>query len=153
MSLPTISPLTISPLTIVTEALQRIQKGEALIISNRRRGGVILRKPYYAEFIGPGAMIGGNLDRNCQGIIPLGKLSLVSPIDPPELYRSYLIRRQWVLNTRRLTELSEPSDRAQQLLDQLENYFGGDIIHLISSEDLAAIVGIFPSTMEQILNR
>jgi hypothetical protein len=133
--------------------LQRIQKGEVLIISNRRRGGLILRKPFYAEFIGPGAIIGGNLDLNCQRIIPLGKLSLISPSDPEELHRSYLIRRQWVLNTRRFTELSEPSDRAQQLIDQLENYFGGDIIRHISPDDLAAIAGIFPTTIEQILNR
>ena len=139
--------------TNINEALQRIQRGEVLIISNRRRGGLILRKPFFAEFIGPGSVVGGNLDQTCTAIIPLGKLSLHSNMEPKDLHRSYLIRRQWVLNTRRFTELPDANDRGQQLLDQLEHYFGSNIIHQVSGEDLAAIVGVFPTTIRRLINR
>ena len=136
--------------TTQDQALQQIQSGEVLVISNRCKGGLIVRKPFYAEFMGPGAIVGGNLDRDCTRVIPLGHFSLKPPSDQDELYRSYLIRRQWILNTARLTELSDPEERAQQLLNELASYFSSSIIRRVPIADLAAIVGVFPCTIAKV---
>ena len=135
------------------EAINRIRQGEALVISNRHRGALIVCKPYCCQFLGPGSILGGEIDRSCTRLVPIGKLSLTSPSNADELYRAYLIRRQWTLNTHRLMELPNPTDRAQQFLNQLENYFSPEIIRRVPPEDLASIVGVFPRTMLQVLNR
>ena len=141
------------PNQTLEEAVNRIRQGEALVISNRRRGALIVCKPYCCQFLGPGSVLGGELDRSCTRLVPIGKFSLASPCTNDELYRAYLIRRQWTLNTHRLTELPNPTDRAQQFLNQLENYFSPEIIRRVPTEDLASIIGVFPRTMLQVLNR
>ncbi|MFZ9736875.1 MAG: hypothetical protein ACO3EZ_02585 [Prochlorotrichaceae cyanobacterium] len=145
--------MTVPPSNTLEEAMSRIQQGEVLVISNRRRGALIVCKPYRCEFLGPGSVLGGNLDRTCTKLIPIGKFSLAAPRSAEELYRAYLIRRQWTLNTRHLTEIVNPCERAQQFLNQLENYFSPEIIRRISTEDLASIVGVFPRTMLKVLTR
>lgn len=131
------------------QALKRIQDGEFLIVNSRRRNGVILQKPYYTEFAGPGAVIGGTFDRNCQELIPVGKLSLIRPKSLEDQHRACLIRRQWILLTKQLTENQDPQERARMLLNQFENYFDSASVAHLPDEIFAQLVGVFPSTMCQ----
>ena len=43
----------------VNDILCSLQSKELLVINPRRKNGLILYKPYHAEFAGPGAAIGG----------------------------------------------------------------------------------------------
>jgi hypothetical protein len=63
---------------------------ELLIVSPHRRNGLILFKRYHAEFAGPGAAVGGLIDRDCQRVLPIGNLSLISPESSEERQRAYL---------------------------------------------------------------
>ena len=80
----------------IDEILQHLHQQKLLVINPRRKNGLILYKPYHAEFAGPGAAIGSNFDQDVIDVLPVGKLSLTEPRTSQERINSYLIRRQWV---------------------------------------------------------
>lgn len=129
------------------EILQHIRMGRLLVVSKRRRNGLILYKQFHAEFAGPGAVVGGFFDEDCQRVIPVGDLSLVPPHSHEERQEAYLIRRQWIRLTQQFTDTSIPSQRAQMILNQFENYFDADTIARIPDESFALLVGVLPSTV------
>jgi hypothetical protein len=122
---------------------------ELLIVSPRRRNGLILFKRYHAEFAGPGAAVGGLIDRDCQRVLPVGNLSLISPESSEERQRAYLIRRQWVRLTIEITDNPTPLQRAQRILNQFEGFFESEIIAQLPDEALAFLVGVLPETIRK----
>ena len=122
---------------------------ELLIVSPRRRNGLILFKRYHAEFAGPGAAVGGLIDRDCQRVLPVGNLSLISPESSEERQRAYLIRRQWVRLTIEITDNPTPLQRAQRILNQFEGFFESEIIAQLPDEALALLVGVLPDTIRK----
>jgi len=123
---------------------------ELLIVSPRRRNGLILFKRYHAEFAGPGAAVGGLIDRECQRVLPVGNLSLLSPESSEERQRAYLIRRQWVRLTIEITDNPTPLQRAQRILNQFEGFFESEIIAQLPDEALAFLVGVLPETIRKV---
>ncbi len=121
-----------------------------LIVSPRRRNGLILFKRYHAEFAGPGAAVGGLIDRDCQRVLPVGNLSLISPQSSAERERAYLIRRQWVRLTIEITDNPTPLQRAQRILNQFEGFFESEIIAQLPDEALAFLVGVLPETIRKV---
>lgn len=132
------------------DILHRLTSEELLIVNSRRRNGLIICKRYYAEFAGPGAAVGGGFDMDCEQIIPVGELSLISPTNPEERQKAYLIRRQWIRLTHQLTDNAIPLQRAQMILNQFENYFGNEIIQQIPDEAFALLVGVLPHTVRSL---
>ncbi|HEY9725246.1 MAG TPA: hypothetical protein V6D50_02255, partial [Chroococcales cyanobacterium] len=108
--------------------LKQLHNKELLIVNARRRNGIILYKPYHAEFAGPGSAVGGLFDLDCQRVLPVGNLSLLHHESADERQRAYLIRRQWIRLTRQITENPEPLRRAQMILNQFEHYFDNETI-------------------------
>ena len=121
---------------------------ELLIVSSRRRNGLILFKRYHAEFAGPGAAVGGLIDRDCQRVLPVGNLSLISPESSEERQRAYLIRRQWVRLTIEIIDNLTPLQRAQRILKS-EGFFESEIIAQLPDEALAFLVGVLPETIRK----
>lgn len=119
------------------------------IVSPRRRNGLILYKPYHAEFAGPGAAVGGLIDQDCQQVLPVGNLSLFSPESASERQRGYLIRRQWVRLTIEITDNLVPSQRAQKILNQFHGFFEAEIIAQLPDDALALLVGVLPQTVKE----
>jgi hypothetical protein len=117
---------------------------ELLIVSPHRRNGLILFKRYHAEFAGPGAAVGGLIDRDCQRVLPIGNLSLISPESSEERQRAYLIRRQWVRLTREIIDNLTPLQRAQRILN-LESEQRAQL----PDETLALLVGVLPETIRK----
>lgn len=133
----------------VSDILSRIKGGQLLLVNSRRRNGLILYKSYYAEFAGPGAVVGGVFDKDCQKVIPVGDLSLVPPESHEERQKAYLIRRQWIRLTQQFTDQSVPLQRAQMILTQFENYFDAGTIASIPDEAFALLVGVLPQTVRR----
>jgi hypothetical protein len=127
--------------------LEQIRSGRLLVVSSRRRNGLILFKEFHAEFAGPGSAVGGVIDLDCQRILPVGNLLLLPPDNPEEQQKAYLIRRQWIRLTRQFTEAADPAERAQMILGQFENYFDPETVSSLPSEAFANLVGVFPRTV------
>ncbi len=121
---------------------------ELLIVSPRCRNGLILFKRYHAEWVRPGAAVGGLFDLDCQRVLPLGNLSLISPESSEERQRAYLIRHQWVRLTMQLMDNLTPLQRAQRILKS-EGVFKSEIIAQLSDEELALLVGVLPETIRK----
>jgi hypothetical protein len=133
--------------------LTKLGAGHLLMVNSRKRNGLIIYKPYHAEFAGPGAAIGSYFDTDCHKVIPVGDLSLLTPDNQEERQKAYLIRRQWIRLTHQLTDNPAPTQRAQMILNQFENYFGAEVIAQIPDEAFALMVGVLPQTISLVRYR
>jgi hypothetical protein len=133
--------------------LTQLNSGEVLMVNSRRRNGLIIYKHHYADFAGPGAMVGGIIDQGCNQVIPVGDLSLVYPDCHEERQKAYLIRRQWIRLTQKFTDNSVPVDRIQMILNQFENYFDPQTVAQLPDEAFALLVGVLPQTVVKLRHR
>jgi hypothetical protein len=134
----------------VDSILSKIKQKKLLIVNPRRKNGLILYKRYYAEFAGPGAVIGSKFDEDIVALIPVGKLSLVIPQNPQEKINAYLIRRQWIRLTKQITDNPIPLQRAQVILNQFENWFDAETISELPDQAFAMLVGVLPQTIRRV---
>jgi len=134
----------------LADLLAQLQTGKLWIINPRRKNGLILYKTYHAEFAGPGAAIGGYFDRDAIDILPVGKLSLVTPKNSQEKINAYLIRRQWVRLTKQITDNPIARQRAQVILNQFENWFDASTASYLPDLAFAQLVGVLPATIHRV---
>lgn len=134
----------------VDSILPQIKQKKLLIVNPRRKNGLILYKRYYAEFAGPGAVIGSKFDEDIVALIPVGKLSLVIPQNSQEKINAYLIRRQWIRLTKQITDNPIPLQRAQVILNQFENWFDAETISELPDQAFAMLVGVLPQTIRRV---
>jgi hypothetical protein len=137
---------TLTPEAIVTQ----LRAGQFLVVSSRRRNGLILYKSYYADFAGPGAAIGGSFDQTCEAVIPVGNLALVVPTSYEDRQTAYKIRLQWIRLMKRFTHSPVAEERARKVLEQFEQYFDQETVRQISDETLANLVGVLPQTVQAV---
>ncbi len=130
--------------------LCQLTNGQLWMVNSRQRNGLIIYKQFYAEFAGPGAAVGSFFDVNSHRVLPVGELSLVCPKDQEERQKAYLIRRQWIRLTHQLTDNPTPSQRAQMILNQFDNYFGAITVAHIPDEAFALMVGVLPQTVNSV---
>lgn len=130
--------------------LGHLHNKELLVINPRRKNGLILYKPYHAEFAGPGAAIGANFDHDVIDVLPVGKLSLSIPRTSQERINSYLIRRQWVKLAKQISDNTIAQQRAQVILNQFEHWFDLQTATLLPDETFALLVGVLPQTMKKV---
>ena len=134
----------------VDSILSQIKQKKLLVVNPRRKNGLILYKRYYAEFVGPGAVIGSEFDEDIVALIPVGKLSLVIPQNSQEKINAYLIRRQWIRLTKQITDNPIPLQRAQVILNQFENWFDAQTISELPDQAFAMLVGVLPQTIRRV---
>ncbi len=132
------------------ELIAQLNAGKLLMVSTRRRNGLIIYKSFHAEFAGPGAAVGSYFDVDCSEILPVGDLSLVSPDCQEDRQKAYLIRRQWIRLTQQLTDNPQPLQRAQMILNQFENYFGASTVDQLPDDAFALLVGVLPQTIRTV---
>lgn len=135
-----------------SDILKMLLSGKVFTVNSRKRNGLILFKRYYAEFAGPGAAVGGDYDRDCQGALPIGNLSLLTPESYEDRQKAYKIRRQWIRLIKQITENPVPGQRVQKILDQFEQYFPPEMVAHLPDEAFALLVGVLPQTV-RILRR
>ena len=133
-----------------SDILTLLHSGKVFIVNTRRRNGLILFKRYHAEFAGPGAAIGGDYDYDCQMVIPIGNLSLLTPESYEERQKAYLIRRQWIRLIKQITENPVPQQRIQRILDQFEQYFPPKTVADLPDVAFALLVGVLPQTVGMV---
>lgn len=132
------------------DLLTTLHSGKVLMVNSRRRNGLILFKRYHAEFAGPGAVVGGDYDLDCHGLLPIGNLSLLTPESHEDRQKAYLIRRQWIRLIKQITENTVPQQRVQKILEQFEEYFPVKVVSRLPSEAFAMLVGVLPQTVTKV---
>ncbi len=137
-------------LSQVSDILTQLHQSKLLVINPRRKNGVIIYKRYHAEFAGPGAVIGSAFDMDARKILPVGRLSIITPQTPQDKINAYLIRRQWVRLTKQITDNLVAIQRAQMILNQFENWFDAETVAALPDEAFALLVGVLPSTIRKV---
>ena len=134
------------------DLLAQIKSQKLLIVNPRRKNGLIVYKKYHAEFIGPGAIVGGQFDLKTIDVILVGNLSLIEPQNSEERRRAYKMRRQWVKLTKQITDNPIAIERAQVILNQFENWFDVETVENLPDEAFALLVGVLPQTIRKVRN-
>ena len=134
------------------DILAQIKDQKLFIVNPRRKNGLIVYKKYHAEFIGPGAIVGGQFDLNARDVIFVGNLSLIEPKNSEERRRAYKMRRQWVKLTKQITDNPIPIERAQVILNQFENWFDTETVANLPDEAFAFLVGVLHQTIRKVRN-
>ena len=137
---------------MTSEILAQLQAQKLLIVNPRRKNGLIIYKKYYAEFAGPGAIVGGQFDCEAIAILPVGKISLITPQTAEERRQAYKMRRQWVKLTKQITDNPIPAERAQVILNQFEHWFDAETVANLPDEAFALLVGVLPQTITKVRN-
>lgn len=130
------------------QILSQLSSGQLLAIDSSRRGGLIICKRHHAEFVGPGAAVGGACDVDCSKVIPVGDLNLTHPESFQERQKAYKMRQGWFRFTLKAMESSVPLKRAGAILYLLEKYFGSESINPLADEAIAQLVGVLPKTVK-----
>jgi hypothetical protein len=145
--------LTSLSCTIVSDLLSQIKDGQLLAVDSHKRGGLIVFKPFHAEFAGPGAACGSVFDQNCVAVLPVGDFSPVIPASHDDRQKAYLIRRQWIRLIQQITDNPDSHDRVLTLLNQFNNYFDWHTVSQLPDEAFALMVGVLPQTVAQVRSR
>lgn len=134
----------------VDEVVEKIDSGQLWVVNSRRRNGIIVMREFHAEFAGPGAAVGGDLDQDIVKIIPIGNLSLLEPDSHEEHQNAIKIRLQWIRLTQNFTDQASPDDRARMILEQFKTYFDQATVDLVPDEAFAMLVGVLPQTIHRV---
>ena len=134
------------------EIRRQLNQGKLAIVNPRRKNGLIVYKPYHAEFAGPGAIVGGQFDLNATKVIAVGNTSLVTPDSSQKRAQAYKMRRQWVRLTEQIIDNPEPTERAQVILNQFEHWFDIETVADVPDEAFAFLVGVLPQTIRKVRN-
>ena len=134
-------------MTAAENLLTHLQAKQNLVVNPRRRNGVILVKPYHAEFAGPGAFIGGEIDATVIFCYPVGNLSWLTSPGDNDLVKAYLIRRQWTVLLKQIVDNPIAIERAQVILNQLEHWFDAQTVATLPDQALAVLVGVITETV------
>ncbi|HEY9847977.1 MAG TPA: hypothetical protein V6D28_00845 [Leptolyngbyaceae cyanobacterium] len=130
-----------------SDILAQLRSGKLLVVNRNKRNGLIIHKPYHAEFAGPGAAVGGVFDLDCQLAIPVGNFSLVVPESYEARQTAYKTRRQWIMLTKQIADKPEPLERAEKLITQFEAFFEAQTVAHLPDDALAPLVGVLPQTV------
>ncbi|ACK65331.1 conserved hypothetical protein [Rippkaea orientalis PCC 8801] len=134
----------------IANILTQLREKQLLIINPKRKNGLILYKPYHAEFAGPGAAIGAKFDEDVLHVLPVGILSLLIPTTSQERINGYKLRRQWVKLAQQISTHSTPQKRAQTILNQFEHWFDAETTHQLPDEAFSLLVGVLPQTINAV---
>lgn len=132
--------------------LAQLKARELLVVNPRRKNGLIVCKKYHAEFVGPGAVIGGQFDLDAVDVIPVGDISFIYPQTSEERKQAYKMRRQWVRLTKQIIDNPIPTERAQVIINQFEHWFDTETVAQLPDEVFALLVGVLPQTVRRVRN-
>ncbi|WP_240518738.1 hypothetical protein [Leptolyngbya sp. BC1307] len=134
----------------VDEVVEKMDSGRLWVVNSRRRNGLIVLREFHAEFAGPGAAVGGDLDKDIVKVIPIGNLSLLAP-DSQEAHQNAIkIRLQWIRLTQNFTDQPNPEDRAWMILEQFKTYFDQMTVDRVPDMAFAMLVGVLPQTIRRV---
>lgn len=129
------------------QPIELLKSGQLLAITDSENSGIILQKPFFAEFIGPGAAIGGLFDLNCVTIYTLGQAEFTVPATLEERQLAFRSRIDDIASMQTLCQAEAPLRRAIDLLDMLCSRFSTDEIRSIPNDVLSKVVGVMPGTI------
>lgn len=133
--------------------LSVLKSGKLLYLTPRSQGGLIVQKEFYADFVGPGAVIGGSFDESGTSVYVVGKVEVQFLQPGEERQQAFQRRMAYSEELSRIVRTVSPLHRAYRMLEQLSNWIGIDEARKIPVELMARLAGVFPRTIVQVLQQ
>lgn len=128
--------------------LDLFKSGHLIAIKPNCRGGIIIQKPFYADFVGNGAAVGGGFDINCISVYVIGKVEFYAPATYPQRQEAFHRRIGYSKMLQKILEMPSPIHRASLILKKLSQQFGDDASKQIPSELIAQLAGTLTHTVD-----
>ena len=128
--------------------LDLFKSGHLLALKPNCHGGIIIQKPFYADFVGPGAAVGGGFDINCISVYVIGTVEFYAPATYTQRQQAFQRRIYYSETLQKILGISSPIHRACAILKGLSRQLGANSIKQIPSELLAQLVGVLTKTVE-----
>lgn len=130
------------------QLVELLTSGQLLKVEASYGSAVIVCHRYYAELVGPGAIVGGNLDLDSKRIVPIGEVSFQPLESVAEKQQAYAARKEWLMKIHEITESDIPLQRAEQILRLLQEYCGIAATAQLPDRLIGQLVGTLPETIE-----
>ena len=124
-----------------------------LMVGERKKSGLILCKEFHAEFAGPGAALGSPVEQPYRAVIAIGSPDIETATSSHDRCRAYGLRIQWGRWLYTISDHEDPIVRVEKLVAGFEGFFGRAVVMSLPSEVMALLVGVLPSTVEQVKQR
>lgn len=110
-------------------------------------GGLILQKSFYADFVSPGAAVGGDFDAHCTAIYVIGKIQFQVLETHAERQQALQQRMDCIEKLYQVASVSSSLHRASLMLHQLCDWVGIHEASEIPVEWVARLAGVQPKTV------
>ncbi|MGC9503568.1 hypothetical protein [Baaleninema sp.] len=133
--------------------LSLLRSGQILALTPDSKGGLILQKGFYADWIPPGALVGGYYDIDCSRVYVAGKIRFHAPESRQGRSKALQIRMGQISQLQEI--IGDPSSfrRAYKILRHLSQWLSYRDMRQIPHELIAQLVGVNPSTVKLFWNR
>ncbi len=129
------------------EPVELLKSGQILAVCGSEGAGMIIQKPFFAEFVGNGAAIGGLFDLQCVTVYTLGEVNLTVPENKDQRQTAFLKRMADIEAMQELCQLDSSLERGVKILTRLCNQYDTFEVKSIPNDVLAKLVGVLPSTI------
>ena len=124
-----------------------------LMVGTRKKSGLILCNEFNAEFAGPGAALGSPIEQPYKAVIAIGSPDIETASSSHDRSRAYGLRIQWGRWLYTIADHEDPIVRVEKLVAGFEGFFGRAVVMSLPSEVMALLVGVLPTTVEQVKQR
>ena len=128
--------------------LSFFKSGQFLSLAPNCRGGLILQRPFYADFVGPGAAVGSSFDVNCILVYAIGKVEFCAPRTYSERQQAFQQRMAYSQQLQDMVGEEAPLHRSILILNQLSQWVGAEEATKIPDELVARLAGVLTKTVK-----
>lgn len=121
-----------------------LQSGHCLRLSATSQGGLIIQKPFYADFAGAGAAVGCSFDGDCVAIYVLGTVEFELPMTFADRQAAFQQRIAYSDRISNIAIVRCHDHRATLIVNQLCEWAGLDEAQKIPAAWIARLVGVSP---------
>lgn len=136
-------------LTTDKAPVELLKSGQLLSVSGSEAAGLIIQKPFFAEFVSYGAAIGGLFDLQCVTVYTLGDVQITVPDDKADRQQAFQRRIEDIESMQDLCQADSPLERGVSILRMLCQKFDWQQVQTIPNDVLAKLVGVLPSTISE----
>lgn len=129
------------------QPIQLLKTGQLLALAENSQAGLIIQKRYHAEFVGPGAAVGGIFDLSCTAVFTLGKVEFWVPSTAAQRSQTYQNRIACIEKMRQIIDVQSPLRRAYLIIKQLSHWYSREEVATIPEEALGKLVAVLPETV------
>ncbi len=128
--------------------LDLFKSGRLLALKPNCRGALIIQKPFYADFAGPGAAVGGTFDFSCTSVYAIGEVEFYAPASYAERQQAFQKRMDYSQKLEEILAVPSPIHRVRAILKVLSQGLQADLVKMIPSNLIAQLGGVLTKTVE-----